>query len=66
MTKVERIEENVKALSAEELVEFRSWFAEYDSDLWDEQIEADLKAGKLNVLREEALAAHLRGESKPL
>ena len=56
MLTTEFIENAVKQLSAEELVKFRQWYAQFDSDLWDAQIEADAAAGKLDVLAAEALA----------
>ena len=50
MTKIEILERQIKELSREELAEFRAWFAEFDGALWDRQIEADVKAGKLDAL----------------
>jgi hypothetical protein len=41
-------------LSAEELAEFRAWYAEFDAEQWDRQSEADVAAGKLDWLIEEA------------
>jgi hypothetical protein len=66
MTKVEKIEQDVCKLSRDELLAFRKWFREYDSDEWDRQIEDDVRAGKLDKVAEEALAAHRAGKSKEL
>ena len=66
MSRVEEIEHQVKHLSAEELKVFRDWFVQFDSDLWDQQIEADAKNGKLNSLAERALRDHEAGRSKLL
>jgi hypothetical protein len=66
MTKVEKIEQDVRKLNHDELLAFRKWFREYDSDEWDRQIEEDVRAGKLDKLAEEALAAHRAGKSKEL
>jgi hypothetical protein len=52
---VAQIEEAVRALSSEELTEFRRWFAEFDGALWDRQIEENVAAGRLEALAEEAL-----------
>jgi len=41
MTKVQALESEVQNLTPEELAEFRSWFADYDSEVWDRQIEAE-------------------------
>ena len=66
MTKVEKIEQDIRKLNRKELLAFRRWFREYDSDEWDRQIEEDVRAGKLDKLADEALAAHHAGKSKEL
>lgn len=66
MTKVEKIEQDIRKLNRDELLAFRRWFREYDSDEWDRQIEDDVRAGKLDKLAEEALVAHRAGKSKEL
>ncbi|HZC45299.1 MAG TPA: hypothetical protein VE243_02425 [Candidatus Acidoferrum sp.] len=63
MSKLETLEQKVSALSAEELAEFRRWFAEFDAAAWDRQIERDVKAGKLDSIADEALGDPSRGES---
>ena len=55
MGRVEKVEKAVQELSFDELAEFRDWFAEYDWVAWDQQLERDIKAGKLDRLAEEAL-----------
>jgi hypothetical protein len=66
MTKVEKIEQDIRKLNRDELLAFRRWFREYDSDEWDRQIEEDVRAGKLDKLAEEALAEHRAGKSKEI
>jgi hypothetical protein len=63
MSKLEAIEKRISGLSAEELAEFRQWFAEFDAAAWDRQIERDVKAGKLDALADEALREHTAGKS---
>jgi hypothetical protein len=63
MSKLEAIEKRISGLSAEELAEFRHWFAEFDAAVWDRQIERDLKAGKLDAFGDEALREHAAGKS---
>jgi hypothetical protein len=46
MGKVERIEQQIQDLSAEELVRLRVWFAAFDAEAWDRQFEADVNAGE--------------------
>jgi hypothetical protein len=57
MTKVEELERAVASLTAEEYGEFRRWFLESDWAKWDQQIEEDSKAGKLDFLVRKALEA---------
>jgi hypothetical protein len=66
MGKVEKIEREIRELTREELAELREWFAAFDADAWDRQIEADTRAGKLDALAEEALKAYEAGKTKKL
>jgi hypothetical protein len=66
MTKVQPLEREVQNLTSEELSEFRSWFADYDGEVWDRQIEAHSKVGKFDQLSAEALAEFGRGETTEL
>ncbi len=66
MSKVEAIEEQIEKLSPDELAAFRRWYAAFDSEIWDRQFEADVKAGNLDAFAEKALRAHTSGQSKPL
>ena len=66
MSKVEKIEQDVQALSPEELAQFRAWFLEYDWAVWDRQIERDSEAGRLDDMAAKALRDHAAGKSKPI
>jgi hypothetical protein len=66
MTKLEKIERDIEALGPDELSKFREWFAEFDSDNWDRQIEAYAESGKFDKLAASALAAHRAGRTKEL
>jgi hypothetical protein len=66
MTKVQKIEKDVRGLSPEELAEFRDWFLEFAWAAWDRQLENDVRAGKLDALADEALREHAAGKTKPL
>ena len=61
MTKIEDIEKAVEQLPPEELARFRAWFEEFDARLFDERIERDAEAGKLDELIAEARANHEAG-----
>lgn len=56
MSTLLEIEQAIRSLTADELAAFRSWFAQFDTDAWDRQIEADVAAGRLDDLANEALA----------
>lgn len=66
MSRVQELEREVQELSRDELAAFRQWFQEYDAAQWDRQIEADVLAGKLDSLAEQALAEHQAGRTKEL
>jgi hypothetical protein len=55
MSTVREIEDAVRRLPSADLAAFRAWFAEFDAEAWDRQIEADVAAGRLDALAEEAL-----------
>jgi hypothetical protein len=63
MSKLDTLEKRVSLLSAEELAEFRRWFAKFDAVAWDRQIERDVRAEKLDTLADEALRDHSAGKS---
>jgi len=50
MNSIEQVKEIIKKFSRNELSEFRHWFEEYDSNIWDLEIEEDAKFGKLEKL----------------
>ena len=66
MSKIEKIEQEIQALSPEELAQFRAWFLEYDWAIWDRQIECDAEAGRLDDLAARALRDHAAGKSTPI
>ncbi len=65
MSKVDRIEHEIRELSSKELAEFREWFLDFDWEVWDRQLERDVEAGKLDALADEALREHAAGKTKP-
>jgi hypothetical protein len=66
MSELEQIEKRIQSLSPEEFAKFRAWFIEFDARAWDKQIEADVKAGKLDGLVAEALADYKAGKAREL
>lgn len=61
MSKIETIEQEIKALSPAELAAFRNWFSQFDAEAWDRQIEEDAKNGKLDALANAALKSFQSG-----
>ena len=51
---VQEIEKEIQQLRPEQLQELATWFDEYRSVLWDEKIERDLGAGRLDSLVQNA------------
>ena len=66
MAHVKDIQADIETLSSEDFVRLREWFAEKDAQRWDEQLERDIAAGKLEFLREEASAAKKDGTLRDL
>ncbi|MBI2718795.1 MAG: hypothetical protein HY245_02490 [Rhizobiales bacterium] len=62
MTKLEKIEQDIGDLSPEDVAKL----AEYRAELWDRQIEADAKAGRLDGLVEQAKMDIAAGKIRPL
>lgn len=66
MIKIEEIEKAIGSLSSEEIVRLRAWFDELEARMFDERIERDAKAGKLDELAARGLADHKAGSSREL
>ena len=66
MGKVELIEQQIASLSSDELAAFRRWYAAFDADAWDRQIDADLRSGKLDALIAQAREDFESGTAREL
>jgi hypothetical protein len=66
MGDIRSIEKAIQALAPAELAELRRWFAKFDAEAWDLQLEQDAGAGKLDKLAAEALTDHRSGPSRSL
>ena len=66
MGAIEKLELLIKSLSPEDLAKFREWFAEFDAQVWDRQIQSDAAAGKLDRLIDESMADHRADKTRPL
>ena len=54
MSTVHEIEQAIRYLEPQDLAVLRQWFAAFDAEFWDRQMEQDLAAGRLDWLAEEA------------
>lgn len=66
MNNVQKIEEEIKELSRDELTALREWFINFDAEAWDREFEEDVKAGKLDKLADEARRDHAAGRTTKL
>ena len=66
MSNLEELEHRIQNLPTNELAKFREWFIEFDHLLWDKQLEADSKAGKLHGLVSEALVDYQAGKAREI
>ena len=64
MSTVVEIESAIRELPQQEFWKLAEWFDEVKERTWDEQIEADANAGKLDFLFEEAAAARQAGTAQ--
>ena len=53
MSKIEKIENEIRGLTDAELAALREWFIEFDAEAWDRQIERDSDSGRLTRTRQE-------------
>jgi hypothetical protein len=66
MTTVEDIEKAIAKLKPTEIDRLRAWFEEFQAERFDEKIERDARAGKLDRAADQAQAEHGKGRSREL
>ena len=66
METVEAIEKAIAQLGRDDLATFRDWFAAFEADQWDAQIEQDSAAGKLDELANAAIVEFEADKTKSL
>ena len=64
--RVEEIKAAIEELPGAEFVEIRKWVAERDWQMWDQEVQADSKAGKLDFLIKEAFDEKHQGRLRDL
>ncbi|PLS67563.1 MAG: hypothetical protein CV045_12915 [Cyanobacteria bacterium M5B4] len=60
------IKEAIQSLSRSELREFLNWLDDYREAIWDQQIEEDMKLGKLDHLISEAKKEFREGKCRQI
>ena len=66
MTTVEDIEKAIEKLGTREFDRLRAWFEEYQAARFDEKIERDAAAGKLDRLADAAVSDFRKGRAREL
>ncbi len=57
MPTLQQIQSEIASLTATDYTALRRWFAERDWELWDRELDRDVKSGRLDFLTEEAETA---------
>ena len=63
---VKEIESAIAQLPPTKVAELAEWFEEFHAQLWDKQLEEDVKAGRLDSLLREADQDHESGRCEKL
>lgn len=63
---IEDLEKAVAKLPPDQLAKFREWFDAFDAARFDQKIERDANAGKLDGFAEQALADFRKGRAREL
>ena len=63
---VQDLEKAIAKLPPDELAELRAWFDDFDAARFDEKIERDAKAGKLDRLADAAVEDFREGRAREL
>jgi len=64
MRTLEGIQRAVAEMSDSEFARFRAWFEEFEAARFDQRIERDAEAGKLDQLAEQAIADFRAGRAR--
>ena len=62
----EEIESAIAQLPASEVAKLAKWFEEFQARVWDQQLEQDAEAGRLDALLEQAEKDFEQGRCEPL
>ncbi len=62
----EEIESAIAQLPASEVAKLAKWFEEFQARVWDQRLEQDAEAGRLDALMEQAEKDFEQGRCEPL
>ena len=65
MQTIMEIEEAIGQLPEEEMFQLIERLEHKASDMWDRQIERDIRAGRLDSMAQQAIREHREGQSTP-
>ena len=63
---IEDLEKAVAKLPPDQFAKFREWFDEFDAARFDQKIERDASAGKLDALADRAIDDFRKGRAREL
>lgn len=63
---IEELEKAVATLPPEQFAEFRAWFERLDAARFDQKIERDAKAGRLDRLGDQAIDDFRKGRAREI
>jgi hypothetical protein len=63
---IQELEAAITLLPPHELAELMAWLVEYHAKVWDQRIEADLDAGRLDSVLAEVERDYKAGLARPL
>ena len=66
MSKIDELKAEIERLPSEEFAELFQWLSEKDGERWDQEIEADSQAGRLDFLEREAREEKAKGSLQDL
>ena len=66
MSKIDELKAEIESLPREEFAEIFRWLTEKDWERWDQEIEADSQAGKVDFLVREVHEEKAKGTLKDL
>lgn len=64
MDTLSQIEKSISGFTDQELSLFREWFFKFDNEKWDDKLEPDIEAGKLDEIAPAAMNQFLSGKVK--